>query len=303
LILLLISLLLLSSSELLAGSCCGGGGTGVDIMLGDTKSVFRTKYSDETILADTNNKFINYRVQDEVESIRSLNLSYSYRLSELTQLGINIPVIEKTRQINNERKSLSGIGDPSINYAYEFLPEYTRNPYISQAFIFSQLSIPSSPSIFTTKRTDTLDTRGSGHEKYTIGTIFTKRKNWGMTTFQSTISYRPGKKFDNSQLSNQNIQTKDSLDYSLAINQSYDLSDQLAVNIGVSKSYIGNKTTSVFKGNRQSSFKTPFTTSIDYSKDDLTILLSYTDDFVIGDSTNSTLSKTVTIGLIRRVNL
>ena len=301
-------LFILSSSliatNLYAGSCCGGGAGSAELMLGDTKSVVRTIYSDQSILADSSNDLkINNREDDEIESIRTLSLSSSYRLNELTQFGFNLPIIEKIKKVNDNWESNAGIGDLQLNMGYEFMPEYNRNRFISQGFIFSQITLPTAPSLFTTKRTDSLDTRGTGHYSYGIGTIFTKRQKTGMTTVQFLLSYRPGRKFNSTIFSSDSITTEDSFDNEVSISQSYSATENFAMSAGLKRSYLSNKTTSVYIGERQSSQKQTINLGLDYSQEDYTYLMSYSDDFLFNSSYNHVLGKSVSIGLIKRVSL
>ena len=108
-------------NQAMAGSCCGGGSSSTELMIGDTKSVWRTHYIDQTILADTDQSGkIKYRPENQLESLRTFSLSFSQRINSFWQWGANIPIVDKTRKIENNWESLSGLGDIKLNIGYEF---------------------------------------------------------------------------------------------------------------------------------------------------------------------------------------
>jgi hypothetical protein len=296
--------LYLLSKGALAGSCCGGGGGTAQIMLGESKSVFRSSYQNQTILAESDSySQIIPKVSNELETIKTTSFSASYRLSHLWQSGLSIPVISKTKYISNEWTEVQGMGDIKINSAYEFWPEYSRNQFVTQSFIIFQLTIPTAPSLFTTKRKDVLDTRGQGHYIYSIGNMSIKKFKNQSFSLGATISYREPKSFTNSLFSKQSIQTQSSLNNELSASHSYNLTKNLSSTLQLSRVYEDNVTTSVFIGKIQSSLVYTSSIGLNYSFDDWDISTSYKDDFLVGPSHNHTLSKAISIGLIKRTSL
>ena len=177
--LILASLIILSCTYSYASSCCGGGGGNAQLMLGDTKSVWRSSYLNQSILGDSDSEQgVRYRPENELESIRTFTISHSYRFSDFWQVGLLVPIIEKSRRIGKDWKSDSGLGDLQFNLGYEFYPEFNRSSIISQGFIYSQITVPSAPSIYSTERNDLLDTRGSGHFYHQLGVILKKRQRF-----------------------------------------------------------------------------------------------------------------------------
>ena len=287
-----------------AGSCCGGGSFSAQIMIGDTDSVWRTSYSNQTILADTTRSGkIEYRPESELESIKILNLSYSKKISDLSQWGVSTPIIEKTRMISNEWESLSGLGDLKFNMAYEFLPEYSRSAFISQGFIFFEIAIPTAPSIYTTKRTDALDTRGTGHYLYSMGSVLKKRQRYGQSLLTIALTYRPSQTFKDSFFSEDDITTQSSLDNQVSFNQDIDLTKNTSTSLAVSRVYTRNKITSLFANTNQDSLTHPVSIGINYMQNDYSFSLTYTDEMIIPSGYGHTLGRTIALGLIKRVRL
>ncbi len=291
-------------NQAMAGSCCGGGGSSTELMIGDTKSVWRTSYIDQTILADTDQSGkIQYRPDNQLESLRTVSLSFSQRINSFWQWGANIPIIDKTRKVDNNWQSLSGLGDVKLNLGYEFLPEFNRSTFISQGFIFAQMSLPTAPSIYTTKRTDSLDTRGTGHFLYTFGGLLKKRQSFGQMILNLSLTFRPGQEFKDSFLSDESIQTESSLDHLVSLSQDIDITEKITGNLTISRNYTRNKITSVFSNSNQESLSHPLSIGVNYSTDNYSYALSYTDEMLIPASYGHTLGRSFTIGIIKRINL
>ncbi len=287
-----------------AGSCCGGGGGTTKIMLGDTDKVFRASFFDRTILADVKDRnSLSLRREDEIESLRSLNLSTSIRFNDSWQYGVIMKVMSKAKMIGSSRESYQGLGDTEINLAYEFMPEISRSSILSQGFIYSKIQIPTGSSLYTTQRRDSLDTFGTGHYLLSLGTIFTKRNKFGMANVTLGLSYRPSRSFDSSIFSNGTIITNDSLNYDIALNHSFDLSQLISFDLGVSRTYISNLSTSAFSLNESSAALNSLSLGVSYNTEFYTYLVSYIDDFLIGSSYNSILGRSVELSIIKKVNL
>ncbi|WP_127716084.1 hypothetical protein [Halobacteriovorax sp. HLS] len=290
--------------KVFAGSCCGGGGGTTQIMLGDTDKVFRVSYFDRTILADTGeSRYLSLRSESELESLRSINLSSSIRFNEYFQYGLQFKVIEKTKEINQQRHSESGLGDSEFNLAYEFMPEYSSSSFISQGFIYSKIQIPSGTSLFTTKRNDTLDTFGTGHYLFSLGSIFTKRFSKGLTSVTLGLSYRPGRTFERTLISDSELRTSSSLNYDLSINQSLDISNSLSLDFAISRTYISKLPTSSLSRNKLSSSLNSASFGGSYNTELYTYLITYIDDFLIGSSYNTILARSIKMEIMRKVNL
>ena len=275
-------------------------------MLGDTASVFRTSYSDATILADSNlNAKTLFRPESQIEGIKTLSLSYSKRLSDVWQLGLSMPVVSKTRMLNREWRSREGVGDLTLVAAYKLIPEYRRNVLFTRGFIYSSFKFANAPSLFTTKNSDLLDTRGNGHEVGALGLMGMKRNDFGILSMQTQIAYRPSKNFSASQgVQSTNVTTKSSWDSLVSLAQSVPLMAGVNLDFSLSRSYTSNQTTSIFIGRNQESLAYTSSLGVSYSYGDFyDFTLNYSDDFLVGPAINHTLSRSVSIGFVSKTNL
>jgi hypothetical protein len=302
--LILTSFLLTLALKTFAGSCCGGGAGVTQLMLGTTKAVFRASYANQTILADSNEgALIRGRSDSQVESIKTINSSMNYRTGYFSQVGFALPIIEKTKNINNEWTSEQGTGDLSLNSAYEFLPEFNRGQLISQGFIFGQVTLPTAPSLFTSQDINFLDTRGQGHYLYSTGVLLRKGIGFHDLAFNAMVTYRAPGSFKGGLLTENRTLTKSSLDHLLSLTHTYNFTNSFSSSLIISRSYIDNKASSVFIGKNQSSLVYQSSMGAIYSTENYDFIATYQDDFLIGPSFNHIMGKTLSVGLIKRLSL
>lgn len=297
-------LLIFISGHSIAGSCCGGSAGSTQIITGPQKYVFRANYQNKTLLADTSTKYqIDPRGDYELESIETTNLSSSFKFNDFWQMGLSIPIVRKTRNINQNWKSKDGLGDISINTAYEFYPEYSRHQFITRGFLYFQLTLPTAPSLFTTKDKTLLDSRGQGHTLYTVGSLFQKQFKSGVFTLQGSFTFRKGDEFKNNYFSNNSIITKDSLDNTIQVGYAHDLTKELSLSSNISRSYQQKIASSAFIGEDRSSLIHTTSFGLNYSLNNFDYSFIYSDDFMIGPNSNSVLGRAIAFGAVKRVNL
>ncbi len=284
-----------------SGSCCGGGASTVNFITGDAHSVLRTIYSNRTILADVNENFdtVN-REDDELESIETLMLSANLKVTQRLQLGVTLPIITKSREINNDFKKNTGVGDIALNLAYEAYPEYTRKQFITQIFVFGSLTFPTAPSLFDSQRADLLDTRGQGHYLVNVGSFFKKVISSNELILNTALTYRLGLSFEASEYSSE-VSTKSSLDSKVSITHIYNFSNLFSSLLSLERSFIHTQAVSVFSSKEQSLTLNQLTIGVNLSFDSFDIGISYIDDLLLGQNQGTVLGKTGTVSFIKRL--
>jgi hypothetical protein len=305
LIYLLISFIFFSANAY-AGSCCGGGSSSAQVMMGDTHAVFRTSYSNATVLGDSNVEANTYfRTAAETESLRTFNISYSQLFADYWQWGVATPLVSKSRFLNRQWQSDEGLGDVTFTVGYKVIPEFRRNWLLTKGYLYSSFKMANAPSLFTTTRSDLLDTRGSGHETFAIGFMGMKRNKIGITNMQVQLSYRPGKSFAGNQgIQNEDVSTDSSLDTLISLSQSLPFIWGANFDIGLSRREIANRAISTFIGEDQRALVHTTSLGLSYSYgDDYDLTFTYNDDFLVGPSLNNILTRSIAFGVVRKFNL
>lgn len=284
----------------LGATCCSGANSSSKVILGSAKSVFRLGYSNMSVIADSNeNNQLLLRNNNEIESFRSINTSYSRFINNFWQWGINIPMISKSRYQIDNWKSREQLGDISLTIGYKILPEYKRNFLFSKAHIFATYTYPNAPSLYTTKRYDLMDVVGSGHDSIAVGIAGFKRNTFGVSSMQFQYGHRLANKFNSSQnIFKRKIKTNASNNFSINLSHAKDITENYTFSIGTNFSYIENSITK----NNLSSTVTTTSFSIGKTFDSVDLSLSYSDDFIFNYSHNHFLSKSISIGMISRFN-
>lgn len=266
-------------------------------MTGDTDWTLRTSYSDVTLLGDSSSSSqINFRSTDMVETIRTTSFDYTHLVGSLWQVGINVPIVEKIRKLGSDWESQTGVGDIKLVLAYEFHPIYSRTTW-PRGFAYTGVTLPTAPSIFTSKRLDLLDARGTGHYYYLLGGLFEKRYSGYLLALQPQLSYRPGRSFNDDNITGEKIETEDSLDHLINLSASKDWSESFNSSISVTRNYSERKSISNFIGASRPSLVHDVSLGLSFplSKNS-TLTASYTDQFLIRDSYNHTLGRSFGIG-------
>lgn len=177
-ILLTLSLLLSGGAQ--AASCCGGGGSSASIITGDFSSTLALAVSYSDVIGDVDSdRESTFRHEKNSEVSQTLQIEGSKLLSDYWQISAMVPLIRKTREIGSQGNTESGLGDPTVNLIYEFLPETRYSAYIPRGFIFAGLKAPTSPSKYDFTSTYGEDIRGTGFWTPSLGLAFFKvRGRW-----------------------------------------------------------------------------------------------------------------------------
>jgi hypothetical protein len=167
-----------------AAACCGGTVAAPNIIGGDDRTQIAFSLSRAKIAADVNEDGI-WRERQASELSDSLRIEGAHVLSDRLQLGGAVPVIARTRDFARS----SGLGDVSVDLAYEYLPEWEYNPYRPKGIGYFQLTIPTGKSVY--EDTSGIDARGRGFWAIGLGTLLTKTLgNWdGAVSFDLHRSF------------------------------------------------------------------------------------------------------------------
>lgn len=277
-----------------AASCCGGGGGASALLTGDLKAVIRLNLSEKTYLADTSENNLSKRSSEEVDAMRTYSLSTSYKFKDFYQVGLALPMKERLRKLGGSWESETSAGDISFNFGYEYFSEYTYNPYLSQAIVFTSLTLPTGKSIYTTDKTDEMDVTGTGHEIYEIGTLLVKTFIGSRLDLQISLKHRPSKSFKN------NVTTRPSHGQNYALTYTYDLNEKISVLLTQAYEYESMKLTAIEGLEKRNELLMPTSLGLLYGiSEEYDASLTYTDDFLFGGE-NTALGKTIGLSFVKK---
>lgn len=152
-----------------ASACCGGTAAAPSIISGDNKAQVSMSYSRSEIAADVNAEGY-WRKRDSRETSEQYRIEAAHLITDRTQMGLTIPVIQRERNGDSE----SGLGDTSLQYGYEYLTDWDYHPYRPKGIGYIQLVLPTGKSIYESNNQYGLDARGRGFWALGLGTLLTK---------------------------------------------------------------------------------------------------------------------------------
>ena len=141
-----------------SAACCGGGFSSAALITGDDKASITSSISQSHIDTEVTNTGIwKKRANRETDLI--FRLEGSQIFADRFQYGGSLPFVKRTLESG---ESSQGLGDGSFNLGYEFLPDWDYNPWRPKGFAFFQLTLPTGKSINEAEDPRLLDSRGRG---------------------------------------------------------------------------------------------------------------------------------------------
>lgn len=166
---ILFLMILVGQTRVQAAACCGGGFATPSLISGDQKSQFTASYSLVEVSVDSVDSRGIWSKWDEHQKVQTLKLDAAYLLSDRLQMGVSIPVIQRSRMQDH----YTGLGDVSVSLGYEWLTDWDYNPYRPKGILFMQVIAPTGKSKVDSE-VGGLDSRGNGFWALGAGTLFTK---------------------------------------------------------------------------------------------------------------------------------
>lgn len=279
--------LTLSAPQIFAAACCGGGFALPSIITGDDKAQITTTYSYSNLDTRVQDNGV-WRKQKDLSTTQTLRLEGAHIFQDRYQAGFALPVLVKDQQ-GLAGGSSSGLGDVQALVGYEYLPDWNYNPWRPKGIGFLTLIAPTGSSQY---ESDSLyNNRGRGFWTLGAGTILTK--SWIKWDVLGTVEFhrRLTKSVNNEHFQGE---VTPGWGHSVALGAGYNLQNW---RLGTSLSWNSEDAISDGGQNIYTFEKERYAT--------LALLASYTfaqtwagtfsyaDQTLLGDPTNTTLSKTV----------
>ena len=166
--------LLLSSPAVHAASCCGGGFAVPSLITGDDTAQATVSLSQSQVVDDVfeNGKWAK---RSSPEFAQNLKADYAHLISDRWQVGGGIPLVRRERETSSNRDESWGLGDASVDAAYEFLPEWEYSVWKPKGTSYLQLTAPTGKSANeSTQNSAALDVTGRGFWSLGTGAVLTK---------------------------------------------------------------------------------------------------------------------------------
>ncbi len=279
-----------------AASCCGGGFSIPGLILGDDKAQLTNTLSSSNVSDEVMSSGKWLQRQDD-------NRTHTYKIEGAVliknswQSGFSLPVIQKKSAAT---PASSGAGDLSLYVGHESFPELQYSRWKPKGVTFLQLTLPTSPSIFDAEQGDSTNIRGKGF--YTLGAGIALQKNWKVWDINfNTEVHRSFARQITSPIYNGSVE----------LNPGWGLSQNWGLGWNYRELRIGSFISFMYEDpievrgatNSRSAFQRVYTLGFSGSymlTGESAMTLSYSDQALIGDPSNSSLSKTINLSYQHR---
>jgi len=270
------------STHLYAASCCGGGSSAASLIVGDhlQEWTFSTLFRSD--IGQTNNNGQALMDSDENKD-RTFTTSVEYKklFGERTQANISLNFTQKESERLGKNETSKGLGDLGIGAFYEVITNYSYNEWLPRLFAGAKFIVPFGENNFNSKKALRTDIRGTGFYKLDIPLVAVKN-DW---KFSATPQYLPQQKNLSATYA---FTTAGSYTYSF--NDEFDFSTTLQWNYLADKKY---QSQSLVAGQYWDLTLAPM-----WMFNKMTsVNLSYTDSTLLGKNRNSTLYRSLSLGM------
>lgn len=286
---------LLFGQSLHAASCCGGGFAVPSIITSDAKAQMTTTMSYSQIDTDVYSNGI-WQKKNSLDSTQLYKIEASHIFADRFQVGASLPMQIRTRDGQDMGGTSSGLADVSAQLGYEYLPDWNYNPWRPKGVGFISLTLPTGKSVYESE--DGLDSHGRGFFALGIGTILTKA--WLKWDASATLEIHRSfdKVISNSQMLG-NVQP--GFGNSFSLGGGYNIGDS---RLGTSIAWVNEDAINVDGTNPSKGDAQQYATgAVSFSQmyDNLwAATLSYSDQTLFGDPTNTSLSKSLSLSIQKR---
>lgn len=278
----------------MSAACCGGGFAIPSLITGDDKAQLTTSYSYSKIHTDVFSNGIWQR-RNSTDASTVYKIEGAHIFADRYQAGFSLPI--QTRNLDGAQGgSSTGLGDVSGQLGYEYLPDWNYSPWRPRGIGFISLTLPTGKSIY--ESTTGLDSRGRGFFALGIGTTLTK--TW--SSWDANANFEIHKSFDKVVSNSQNVgNIMPGFGNTISVGAGYNIGDlRLGTNLAwFNEDAIDVEGTISSKGSEQR-YSAASATANYLFKDNWAGSISYTDQTVLGDPTNTTLSQSVQISIQKR---
>lgn len=298
----LVSLILtLFSHAVFAASCCGGGSSFPGLITTDSKAQLSlsSTYLNEVGKAKQRDQYVYYNEDKKRESLQSL-LSASYMTSEFSQLSLNLSYVQRQYEQGDYNEKSHNLGDSEISFAYEFFPEKEYSWWKPRGFIFLSLTLPTGKTNYQSSELLYSDVSGKSQWALAIGGAFTKVN--GPFDFQG--SFKVAHRFKES-FSKVKVAGSEFLSTLLSVGYSPRKS---SFRFGASHIYFFETKRSVINGPKETETFDEYYHELALSShymlsDEFSTGIIFADQTLIGPVQNTSLSRKITIQILKRWSL
>jgi hypothetical protein len=159
-----------------AASCCARSPAAPFLIVGDDKAQVNFGISSAHIVGDAaQDGSVAFNSGDISDSIWNYRFDGAVLLSDLFQVGLSVPMVTRSVAAPGVSETSTALGDVRMSLGYEFLPSWSYSAWKPQGFLFSVLSVPTGRSLYESSLPSLADVSGNGFYAVSVGALLIKR--------------------------------------------------------------------------------------------------------------------------------
>lgn len=287
----------------LGAPCCSRNASIPVIITGDDEAQVSFGTSMAGVVAEVFDEGIPlFSSKNTSEIIQAFRLEGAMLLSDRLQAGVGLPLVNYRYSSPVQTSASTGIGDIRVSGGYELLPQWSYSEWKPNGFLFSVVTIPTGRSQYESQTPMSTDVTGNGFLSVSFGSIFLKRWTLWDVFFVSEVHYSFSREFGKG---NDAFWIEPGFGGSMGVGVGF--------SPGASNLRIGFRVqprldqarilSSIDKGSRARGMLANCDTSLDFAYmvgNHDTIMVSYTDQTLLGPAMNLPLSRIVGINFQHR---
>ncbi len=266
------------------------------LISGDDRAILTGTYSAAKIETDVFASGVwQKRSEDDLTQVYKIDGAHVFQ--DRFQAGFSLPI--QTRSLSGAQSGVSsGLGDVTGLIGYEILPDWDYNPWRPHGVGFFSVTLPTGKSIYESDNGTGLDSRGRGFWSFGLGALL--NKSWSIWDANSSFEFHRSlaKDVDNAQIKGR---IKPGFGGAWSVGAGYNIRN---LRLGSSLQWNYEDAIQV-EGNNSSEgslqrFATGSLSASYLFEEKWSGTLTYADQTLFGNPTNTTLSRSAAIFLQRR---
>ena len=275
-------ILIFLSANAYSASCCGGGQSAASLMIADHLQEWTFSTLLRRDIGQTNNDG-KALMDDDGNKDQTITSSIEYKrlFTDRFQGNTSLSFIQKEAKRLGKNETDAGLGDLGVGIFYEALTNYNYSSWTPRLFTGMKFTVPFGENNFNSQKTLRTDIRGTGFYKIDLPVVMVR----GDFKASLTPQYLPKQKHLNSTYAFSTAGT-----YTYSISSEVDLSSTLQWNYLAKKQY-QNQTLVASQF-----WEISLSPAWNFQKN-ASLNLNYSDSTLLGKSRNSTLYRSLSLGM------
>jgi hypothetical protein len=193
----LFTLKILASNNVWAAACCARSAATPILILGDDEAQINVGFSFAKVLAEPlDTGTVVWKDPDTSELNRIIKVDGATLITDRFQVGASLNLVNHRISGVGVSESRTALGDMRVSGGYEILPSWEYSIWKPQGYLFTVLTLPTGRSLYESKTPGLSDVTGNGFFSLSVGNLLMKRWSRWDTFILPEIHYSLPRSFE-----------------------------------------------------------------------------------------------------------